>query len=632
MTTSTIWRQTGAWTGGTVAALALSPTFAQDRVILAATAAGLYRSLDGGSQWQSCQNGLSDPRITTVAFAPIPSMALAATADGRLFQTQDSGATWQERTGWAGLGLINVITFSPHFAQDQTIFVATAEGVFRSQDGGRAWESSTFGLLDLEILCLACAPNFAETELLWAGSALGGLYRSRNCARSWRDAGQGLPDMAIQCMVVSPHFAQDQTLYIGTESDGVYRSTDGGAQWQAFSPQLAGQSINALAISTDGQTLMAAGGAGIYRSTDGGQTWLLTTDALLALAITIAPDGRAFAGTYQTGIFCLPTQASAWQAMSAGLTAHVPPMALGNPAHTLYLLDVEGALTASTDGGHSWQGLNPHVAHGPIWTAALTLDAAAEPRLYVATAQALYVVHGANPNGAWQQSSLPEAANTPVLLAALPASATQSPLLLADETGKLYHSIDGGAQWQTVTAPWSSQQQLLTVQISPLDGMAQTFYALTAQPDPARGYLMQLWQTRNGGLDWQVLIDFYADMPAAAMALPLDPVEQPILVGVRHRLIKVYQSVDSIAWKADQFFLDNALRITSIVTTARYAEDRAIYVTTNAGVWQTADGGATWTPIGTGLEGRTTVAFWPGTADQAAATLELGGVLWQLTD
>ncbi len=624
------WHCAGAWTGGTVAALALSPNFTQDGLMLAATAAGLYRTTDGGHQWQRCQNGLPDPRITTVVFAPAaatPPIAFAATADGRLFQTQDGGETWPEITAWAGLGFISAITLSPNFVQDQTIFLATPEGVFRSQDGGRTWESSTFGLLDLEILCLACAPNFGESELLWAGSALGGLYRSRNSARSWRDAGQGLPDMAIQCMVVSPNFAQDQTLYVGTESDGIYRSTDGGATWHPCASLLAGQSINALTISVDGQTLLAGTGEGVYRSLDGGGTWYLTSGGLLALALTLAPDGRALAGAYQEGIFQLALDAEQWKTASTGLAAHVPPVVLRQGDNTLYLLDVEGALVASADDGHTWQILNGDLAHEPVCAAALGVDAQAT-LFYAATAQALYVVQASTPERVWQRYGLPAAATTPALLACAPILLPEPLLILADATGNLYRSADHGADWQQLAVPWPGRQ-LLSLLIAPLDRTAQTLYGLTAQNDPEHGYLLQLWQTTDNGGDWQVLVDFYADTPAAAITLPLDPIEQSIWVGVRNRLIKIYQAPEDATWAAEQHFLEDALRITSIVTTANYVEDRTIYVTTNDGILQTEDSGVTWAPVGTGLAGHTVVAFLPATSDHAACAVELGGLFWQ---
>jgi len=633
---SSTWQRIGAWSGGTVAALALSPHFPHDGLLLAATAAGLYRSTDGGQHWASQPQAFSDPRVTAVAFAlpgelaaPVPAVAFAATADSRFFRSADGGESWQELTAWAGLGLINAIAVSPNFAVDQTLFVATSEGVFRTQDGGSTWESSTFGLLDLEILCLACAPNFGESELLWAGSALGGLYRSRNGARSWRDAGQGLPDMAIQCIALSPNFAQDQTLYVGTESDGIYASTDGGVQWAPLSQALAGQSINCLAISAEGQTLYAGAREGVYCSTDGGRQWALTPGgAFLALALAITPAGAAVAGSYQEGIFQLATPDRPWQA-AAGLTAHVPPVVLADATNSFYLLDVEGALAQSQDEGNTWQLLNAALAQ-EAGLAALLATGAQGALLYVATAEMLYV-KGATAGGdgpPWRSYPLPTDATEPTLLACSPPLAEPPVLFLADAAGKLYRAIDGDLQWQLLAVPWVNSQ-LLQLYCAPAYDTEQTLYALTVQPDRDRTYLAQLWQTSNRRAEWVSLVDFYADTPAAVMTLPLDPVEQPILVGVGNRLIKLYRQAD-LSWAVQQHFLAPALRITSIVTTDNYLEEGTIYVTTNQGVLQSRDAGATWTSVGEGLAGRTFVAFLPAQDERPAYAVELGGALWRL--
>lgn len=619
-----VWRRVGAWQGGTVAALAISPDFQQDGIVLAATAAGLYRSSDGGQQWIGVQNGLSDPRIMTVVFAPVAALAFAATADGRLFQSDDGGASWQEVISWAGFGLINAIAPSPNFSADQTLFVATNEGVFRSQDGGTSWESSTFGLLDLEIFCLACAPNFAESELLWAGSALGGLYRSRNGARSWRDSGQGLPDMAIQCLAVSPNFAVDQTLYVGTESDGLYRSTDGGASWEAVTAALAGQSINAITISADGQTMFVGGGNGVYQSVDGGQQWIQPGgSALVALALALAPNGVALAGAYQEGVFSLPVGSEQWRSVVDDLAAHAPPIVFFDQKGTIYLLDVEGAFTAYQVAAQSWRSLNQALAEEPVLAAAIVASTQSD-LFYAATATTLYYTATNQP---WQGVPLPEQSAAPAFLAATFLAGQNAMLLLADATGNLFASTDDGAQWKALTVPWSNSQ-LLQLGFAPHDA-TPTIYALTTQPHAEHNYLLQLWQSSDGDNSWLALADFYADTPAAVLAVPPDPSEGAVLVGVRNRLIKLYQPTGNQDWAVTQHFLADSLRITSIVTTDNYQADGAIYVTSNQGVLQSQDGGATWAPVGAELADRTIVAFQPALNGRPTYAVELGGVIWQ---
>lgn len=620
------WSRCGAWEGGTITALAISPSFDKDGLILAATAAGLFGSTDGGCHWQWWADGLSDPRLTAVLFTPLPThLAFAATADGRLFQSEDGGKRWHVCPGWTGLGLISTLCISPNFATDRTLFVATVDGIFRSQDGGASWESSTFGLLDLEILCLACAPNYAQSEVLWAGSALGGLYRSRNGARSWRDSGMGLPDMAIQCLVVSATYADDQTLYVGTELNGIYRSTDSGATWHPLSPDLAGQPINALAISPDGQTLFAGASDGVYMSTDGGHHWSLTAGgAFPALTLTVVADGMAMAGAYQEGLFCWSPTTRQWQPALAGLTAHVPPMALCAETNVLALLDVEGVLVQSADEGRTWHTLNSELDHDAVLAIAQTTDDQGA-LLYAATATACYVKQAAT----WHPVALPAEAAPPTLLACA-SNFTRFPhLLLATEGGALYLAHDRNGPWQMLTVPWTTCQ-LLQIAFSPVDHSQQTVFALTAQPHPEHHYLLQLWQSSDRGDTWIGLADFYADTPAAVMTLPLDPVEQPILVGVHNRLIKIYQTAER-TWAVQQHFLADGLRITSIVTTADYIEEQTIYVTTTDGLWQSGDGGATWQRVGEEVTGHTLVAFFPGGGAHPDYGIELGGVIWRAT-
>jgi photosystem II stability/assembly factor-like uncharacterized protein len=141
--------------------------------------------------------------------------------------------------------------------------------------------------------------------------------------------------------------------------------------------------------------------------------------------------------------------------------------------------------------------------------------------------------------------------------------------------------------------------------------------------------LLQLWESSDSGNGWLVLADFYTDTPAAVLAVPHNPVERSLLVGVRNRLIKLYQSVGRQEWAVTQHFLADNLRITSIVTTDNYQADGAIYVSSNQGVLQSQDGGATWAPVGAGLADRTIVAFQPASNGRPASAVELGGVIWQ---
>ncbi len=59
---------------------------------------GVWKSTDAGASWQP--TALRDQLVTALAASPVPGVLWAATQGGaRIFRSEDSGATWQDRSG-----------------------------------------------------------------------------------------------------------------------------------------------------------------------------------------------------------------------------------------------------------------------------------------------------------------------------------------------------------------------------------------------------------------------------------------------------------------------------------------------------------------------------------------------------
>ncbi len=628
--TQPTWQRIGAWYGGAVSAVALSAHFATDHLALATTAAGVYRSTDGGASWTLSTAGLYDPSTVAVSFAPqnraTELCAFVSTSSGRLFTTLDGGQTWGEVIGWAGLGVITTIAISPDYAHDQTLFVATEEGVFRSQDSGQQWESSTFGLLDLDVLCLACAPDFASSEVIWAGTAQGGFYRSRNAGRSWRDAGVGLPDTAIQCLAVSPNFATDPLLLVGTETAGIYRSTDGGASWAALSAELVEQSIDCLAIAPDGKTILASTGNGIYSSTNGGQTWVASEAiSVTVLSLGIGATGRAIAGVLDVGIYVSDDNGQSWQQAVGKLAAHTPPVVELARSGDLFALDNAGTLAYSTDQGAHWQALNTEL---PLKITAFAVTGDSQTTtLYAVTTEGELYHRPANATWELCESGL-NGASKLTLLTPSPNFVQDQMLALGDEAGQIYLWQTNANQPIAVAVPWRDET-LLQLVFSPDYGNDRTLCAVTAQHDDQGNHRIQFWRSTDNAQSWTSLAEFHTELPAVALAWPLDPMEQAIFLATRNRLIKLFTPPSDQQFVFEQTFLDEPLRITALVAPHDYAQQPTLYAATNQGVYHTQNGGQTWNLLGQGLEGRIVVALLP-TANMALYAITLGGEVWHL--
>ncbi len=628
--TQPTWQRIGAWVGGTVFAVALSPNFVTDQLALAATAAGVYRSTDGGETWALSTTGLYDPSTLAVSFAPqnraTELSAFVSTSSGRLFTSSDGGQTWGEVMAWAGLGVITALAISPDYAHDQTIFVATAEGVFRSQDGGQAWESSTFGLLDLEVLCLACAPDFASSEVLWAGTTQGGFYRSRNAGRSWRDAGAGLPDTAIQCLAVSPNFVTDQTLLVGTETAGIYQSVDGGVSWTALSAELAEQSIDCLAIAPAGNALLAGTGSGIYLSTNGGNTWAMSaTSQLAALSLGLDTTGRVIAGTIQSGIYLSDNGGQSWRQAMDNLAAHTPPVVGLSPRGDFFALDNAGTLAYSTDQGTHWQAISDELA--PEIVAFVVTGDTQTTMFYGLTIEG--ELYRKPDTGTWELClAAPTDAAKFTLLTVSPNFAQDQTLALGDEVGHIYLWQTNDSQPSAVTVAWQDEA-LLQLAFSPDYAADQTLCVVTAQRNDQGNYRVQLWRSTDNTQSWASLAEFHTELPAVTLAWPLDPTEQAIFLATRNRVIKLFTHPIEQQFVFEQSFLEETLSITALVAPQDYAEQPTLYAATNQGAYQTQDGGQTWTLLGQGLAGRIVVALLP-VANAALSAVTLGGEVWHL--
>ena len=665
------WERLSAWQGGSVTALASSPNFATDHRVLIGTLAGIFQSVDSGCHWQRASQGMSDPQISTLIFVPAtagePLTAFAATHRGHLYGTQitndDNVFIWQPVTGWAGYGIISALAISPDYQRDRTLFAATDDGIFRSQDGGMNWESSTFGLLDLDILCLACAPNYGESELLWAGSAEGGLYRSRNGGRSWRDSGDGLPDSAVQCLLVSPTYAEDQTLFVGTESDGIYLSTDGAATWQVLTSDLQSRNINSMMRSADGQWWVAGTDEGLFYSQSGGLQWreaqiVATADEdpagrIVALALAMTTDSQLLAGSYMDGILCSDDQGASWSLSNAGLAAHVPPVTAVNADQQLFALDSDGLFATFIEDANHWQPINEHL-NGEAITAVgmpslfdVTKDGG---QLFVATSTALF--RQSEADNEWHTMPLPPDVADVALLTLSPAFVEDQTLLVGDSQGTVHRSVDGGQGWQQLPTPWQ-ESVLLQLVCSPFYQRDQLLYAVTAAmltPDDASGaFNLTVWQGHVGGNSWEALADLQSESAAIAINLPLDPVEQPLLLAMQNRFVRLYQiptepspetpttlQQPTYQWQVTQQFLPPTVRITNIATTTNYIEDRTIYLTTTNGIYvgqnnnyTTNDGDIIWQSAWPEVADETIVALHCTHYGKPLYVVALGGSLWR---
>lgn len=168
--------------------------------VFAATAGGLYHSIDRGDSWEDL--GLPAEDVWSV-LATEDGSQFAGTFPARLYRSTDGGTSWHEiesvqripsRERWDGPGdetdaRVRALA-TPPGKPDRVIMGIESGGLFVSDDGGRTWDDRTEGTrhdvhhvltLGAEEYVVACGRLEIVSDRL--GDA--GLYRTDDGGRSW---------------------------------------------------------------------------------------------------------------------------------------------------------------------------------------------------------------------------------------------------------------------------------------------------------------------------------------------------------------------------------------------------------------------------------------------------------------
>ncbi|MGH9971582.1 MAG: VPS10 domain-containing protein, partial [Pyrinomonadaceae bacterium] len=194
---------------------------------LAATNAGLYRSLDPTKGWQKLPyDGAFDPRTTCISTSlRQPQVIWAGTAASGVLVSRDVGKTWQQVVGLPTDAPVNTIVQDPQ--RPDYVYVGTKQAFYSSQDGGASWNRRGGNLPFGDFTSILINPRNGDE--IFVGNAYqngengGGVYRSVNAGKTWAridSKEHRLPSQRIWSLAFD---SQDQNiLFVGSHSAGVY--------------------------------------------------------------------------------------------------------------------------------------------------------------------------------------------------------------------------------------------------------------------------------------------------------------------------------------------------------------------------------------------------------------------------
>jgi photosystem II stability/assembly factor-like uncharacterized protein len=519
---------------------------------------GIYKSSDAGKTWthlglvdgQQIPALAVDPRDPNRVFAAVLGHPYGPSEERGIYRSTDGGQNWQrvisqdENTGGSD---VEIDPANPEVVyasmwevregpwEDNNEFNGAGGGLFKSTDGGSTWHPLNHGLpKDLSQIYVAIAPSDSRRLYATLSTAAGklGVYRSDDAGDSWsqitsdpRPAGRiGGGDLSIP--KVDPN--NPDLLYV--VSTVTMRSTDGGKTWSGFRGAPGGDDYQNLWINPhDGNTILIVSDQGAIITVNGGASWSSwynqpTAQLYHAITTNTFPY-RVCAGQQESGSVCTLSRGNDgaltfrdWHPVgvieygyvapdpldsdviygggrtevskfhwSTGEVQNVTPIPLRNPKyhtdrteplmfspvdpHVLYF--ASNVLFKTSDGGNSWQTISPD----------LTRENPGVP----ASVGTLV------PPGADQQRG--------VIYALAPSFKTVETLWAGTDDGQLWITRDGGKNWADITPKqliaWSKVTQI----------SASHFDERTAYVSVSRFRINDvhpyIYRTHDGGKTWK---------------------------------------------------------------------------------------------------------------------------------
>lgn len=204
--------------------------------------------------------------VIILLFLPFPYKAHAQRRTALPVKTGTTRPAFTPEVSWQKTSFPSEVdTFTAHLTINSSghIFVGTANGVYRSMDGGTTWTQINNGLKydsygKLNIFALAINPTghiFAAIH--------DELYRSTDDGNNWTKIRSGLTAMAMAVNSSGHIFVGDQ---------GMLRSTDEGVTWTKINNGFDSNVVNSIVMNSNGDVFVGAYD-GVYRSTDNGDHW-----------------------------------------------------------------------------------------------------------------------------------------------------------------------------------------------------------------------------------------------------------------------------------------------------------------------------------------------------------------------
>ena len=611
---------------------------------------GLWKSTTQGigeSAWTRVKTGFPVLGVSTICFAPGDSMTMyigtgevynsvlagtgAAYRNTRgsygigILKSNDGGKTWEKSLDWTyrqneGVWDIGISQTDPNI-----LYAATTDGVYKSSDAGNSWQRVHPVIMANS---LVVHPDDPDRVVVGSGnfnSDDAGIYKTEDGGTSWDRISENIPETFNGKIQLANNSRFPDLIYasIGNGFGGpdgatwTLRSENFGSNWELVSTQdysrWQGWFAHDLDINPENPDEVIAAGIRVWQSQDGGHSF-----------DTISTGGVGFSSPPIAG-------------------PDGPPSYVHSDVHDViyhpsqpdqFFIASDGGIHTSLDGGKSFESRNGGLQTVQFYNG--TSSSQLDSEFFVGGLQDNGSIAykgdeiwrrvsggdgswtAVDPNNdddillSWQGLNMLRTTNGGETVVDLPRPAfnenvsfiapfvtsNTNPLMVYAGMSKVYVSEDRGTSWH---APNNNNldgfNPILSMAVSRQDH--RVVYAATAPTTIFGGRRGQVFVSRNSGRTWtQISTGLPARFP---MDMAVDPLQSNVAYiafsgfGTGH----VYKTVDY-----GQSWMDISADLPDVPTNAIAIDPRNgqhVFVGNDLGVFQSLDGGVTWSNFNEGL-------------------------------
>jgi hypothetical protein len=233
--------------------------------------AALFKSTDAGAVWSLVKGLYDHPHrsqwmpgggglcLHTILPDPSNSKRLfIAISTGGVYRTDDGGENWQPRNQGVRAQFLPPDQQYPEWGQcvhkivshptnPQRMFLQNHWGLYKTENGGDSWTDIANGVPSDFGFAMEVDPNDADSvyivplesdEFRCTPEGKLRVYRTKNAGESWDAMGNGLPqENALETVLrdgLSADNLQPTGIYFGTRNGKIFGLTDGGDSWKAI--------------------------------------------------------------------------------------------------------------------------------------------------------------------------------------------------------------------------------------------------------------------------------------------------------------------------------------------------------------------------------------------------------------